>query len=721
MAIICSPFSKYLILVLICASFSAVELKKVERAALPFDFEKIKNDLFWLTKFSVLDLLKLKKSDLQCFDELKKIKNGLQNTEQWAMKLVDSWGKIPSAVFSGNSFEFGGFSECFHIERDQKSYDTKYCLGNLILNIDSLTNPHNAAMNPMMLEEESMFQARMAMPQPETGTAITFGVCLPTTCSLDYLEQMLNNIIQSKMQNVTVKLPSKTCQFEESPSFENLHTLDKVTLGILGVVFCLILLSTGYDILCTATNRNKSEVCLAFSFYTNGRKLLSYKKSKSPDAIDCVNGIRVLTTQWVVIGHVFIMYVFLPTRNKTSILTFTSEYHNMYILSAFISVDTFFVLSGLFVSISMLKHLEKTKGRMNVPLLFLHRYLRLTPLLIMTILFSMSLLRFLGSGPLWPNMIETLNTFCERYWWSALLYVQNYVNTKETCLGHSWYLSVDMQLFWIAPIVVYSIYRYKAKIIPVWILFVLGCVAYTLFVFWKYNYKGFMDQNKMFNTYFQTHMRYSPWLVGIIAGYFFFKTQNQQIRIPKLFNLFAWTCSLAIMGTVIFINYPLIQVDSKATSIEFGLYEGLSRVAWAVALCYIIFACSHGYGGPINYFLSHPLWQPLSRLSYSIYIVHFLVIIVTMATIKTSPYFSELGAWNAYLGNYVIIVGVAMIATLAFESPIIVLEKLIFSPKKKPQKDDCVNDADEVHTNEDNQVQNGELGKSDNEKNAIKL
>lgn len=62
-----------------------------------------------------------------------------------------------------------------------------------------------------------------------------------------------------------------------------------------------------------------------------------------------------------------------------------------------------------------------------------------------------------------------------------------------------------------------------------------------------------------------------------------------------------------------------------------------------------------------------------------------------------------------------------MIATLAFESPVIILEKLIFAPKKKPQKDDCINDADEVHANKDNQVQNGELEKSNNEKNAIKL
>lgn len=106
----------------------------------------------------------------------------------------------------------------------------------------------------------------------------------------------------------------------------------------------------------------------------------------------------------------------------------------------------------------------------------------------------------------------------------------------------------------------------------------------------------------------------------------------------------AWAISLALMAGVIFGNYPLQQIDSEASSLDYGLYDAFSRVAWAIALCYIIFACVHGYGGPVNWFLSHPLWQPISRLCYSIYLLHFPVIMVTQATIKTSPYFSELYA-----------------------------------------------------------------------------
>lgn len=125
----------------------------------------------------------------------------------------------------------------------------------------------------------------------------------------------------------------------------------------------------------------KSEALLAFSFYTNGMKLLSYKQSKSPDMMHCLHGIRAISTQWVVLGHSYMMYMKLPARNMAEYgavkvtlecvirlrnfsncfhFQFLTRYHNMVVMSALISVDTFFFMSGLLCSISMLKHLEKT-------------------------------------------------------------------------------------------------------------------------------------------------------------------------------------------------------------------------------------------------------------------------------------------------------------------------------------------------------------------------
>lgn len=68
---------------------------------------------------------------------------------------------------------------------------------------------------------------------------------------------------------------------------------------------------------------------------------------------------------------------------------------------------------------------------MNVFYVYLHRYVRMTPLLAVCILVSMTLLRFMGNGPVWPIMLDFNTGHCERYWWSTLIYVQNYVNPKN--------------------------------------------------------------------------------------------------------------------------------------------------------------------------------------------------------------------------------------------------------------------------------------------------
>lgn len=50
-------------------------------------------------------------------------------------------------------------------------------------------------------------------------------------------------------------------------------------------------------------------ILLAFSVYTNGKKLFSMKKSKSYDVMHCVNGIRVLSIVWVIFSHSYLTFI----------------------------------------------------------------------------------------------------------------------------------------------------------------------------------------------------------------------------------------------------------------------------------------------------------------------------------------------------------------------------------------------------------------------------
>ena len=70
-------------------------------------------------------------------------------------------------------------------------------------------------------------------------------------------------------------------------------------------------------------------------------------------------------------------------------------------------------------------------GKIKIFSVYLHRYVRMTPLLAVSMLVSMSLLRFLGNGPFWPIVLDFNTGHCEHYWWSTLIYVQNYVNPKN--------------------------------------------------------------------------------------------------------------------------------------------------------------------------------------------------------------------------------------------------------------------------------------------------
>lgn len=40
-------------------------------------------------------------------------------------------------------------------------------------------------------------------------------------------------------------------------------------------------------------------------------------------------------------------------------------------------------------------------------------------------------MRHFGSGPLWDVYLNAADKPCQEYWWSSLLYVQNYVNPKS--------------------------------------------------------------------------------------------------------------------------------------------------------------------------------------------------------------------------------------------------------------------------------------------------
>lgn len=141
-------------------------------------------------------------------------------------------------------------------------------------------------------------------------------------------------------------------------------------------------------------------------------------------------------------------------------------------------------------------------------------------------------------------------------------------------------------------------------------------------------------------------------------------------------NLCAWTFSLITIFATLYGSKPFYQLIPVATSLEFGLYEQLSHITWSMALCYMIFACRYDYGQPINWFLSLTIWQPISKLSYAIYLFQYVVVLMTISTMKTTPYFTNFAVLLNFISVFVLCVFISIPLTLAFELPIDAINKL---------------------------------------------
>ncbi|CAH1378595.1 unnamed protein product [Tenebrio molitor] len=502
------------------------------------------------------------------------------------------------------------------------------------------------------------------------SVALAILLCLTFESPMITIEKLLfNRVVDSSS-----RIPSGIARGNVVP----MGNYDDTIFALFGAI---TLVSTLYDIYLNYRDlKPRFPVMIAFSMYTNGKKLFRLGNSQQ---LECLNGIKALSMLWVVLGHVYMAYVFVPLDNYIDVYNWLDSTSSQYIAGATVSVDTFLVIGGFLTVYTFQATMDKGV-KFNVPLYYFHRYLRLTPALAAMLLAHAALFNYFGSGPLWQNTDAYLSKACRKYWWSTLLYVQNYANPDGTCIPQSWYLSVDMQLFLVSPIILVLMRQW-----PIWgyilltILSVLSMVA-SFLIGWFFELDGQLSGNISGNItdymeyyYMPTHTRMVPYLIGVMLGYAIYKmkTSGKTPKINTIVVILGWILSLGVMAACIYGGHTLqfTEYDKLANS----FYISLMRPAWAIAICWVIFACVTDHGGPINQFLSLPIFQILSRLSYSIYLVHYSFIFMTNFYTRSSLHFSDYNAFHKFWGDLAFSLAIAVVWTLVFESPIIVLEKVL--------------------------------------------
>jgi hypothetical protein len=171
------------------------------------------------------------------------------------------------------------------------------------------------------------------------------------------------------------------------------------------------------------------------------------------------------------------------------------------------------------------------------------RYMRMMPLMMAIIGLCVSLLRYMGDGPVWHESTMMYDHWCRQNWWLNAVFLHNFVNRENMCLSHSWYSAVDFQLFLVGQLILYALHRSRrwGLTLLLGLLFVSPVV--TMLLTLRHHLPAVplvssVDEQTM-NLYYgqiyiKPYSRASPYLIGILLAYLMRTTSLAEWRLKRV-------------------------------------------------------------------------------------------------------------------------------------------------------------------------------------------
>ncbi|XP_065676583.1 nose resistant to fluoxetine protein 6 isoform X2 [Hydra vulgaris] len=595
---------------------------------------------------------------------------------------IESWGFPTNRLYFGNVAWLGAFDECRSINGSQ------YCVADMILFNDSIPldgelgvcTPNECSTDDVFYLL-SMTKSYLFSEFPSNGKFVTRYNVPPIVCTS-------NRIIWTKGAVICIVLlcilallnilgtlldiikDAFTPDYLLEVSFE--HSADSMSVNYNRFGETSVDMQRGNRLI---------EIVMCFSILKNIPRILSVTMPKN--SVRSINGIRVISMSWVVLGHCYYFLHNVSTDNlHASLVNLINTFSFQAISNAYVSADTFFLMSGFLVAYVSIKKMDK-KGEINLLLFYLHRLFRVTPTYILVIFIYSSLLPILINGPVTFKFKEKI-AMCQKYWWTNLLYINNfYPKVQKMCLEWSWYLSNDMQFYFISPIFLYLMLRYKRIGALTGGFGILSCMIITISLTAYYHIPQIPSLNdhvhkgNIFNDYIylKPYTRFTPYLVGLLLGHII----SRDIKIIKYNGIklaFAWIVAFGIGLAVVYGPYIVIQNNNgKFGEVANIIYSALSKLLWAVAVSWVIYACHCNLGGFVNRFLSWNVFLPISRLTFGVYLVHPLVLLFFYYSLDNPVHIESITMVFLFCGTWTISLAIALVLAVGLDLPIINLEE----------------------------------------------
>lgn len=644
----------------------------------------------------VSELVTSPELSVDCSSSLLKTFSGLRQHKAWAYRMILSNAMLSSNPLEGTYVAMGGYDQCLrtrvYLSDGELDFKGQYCSLFYQLppayfeafikrfhEIGELTG----RKDPLIATSADDFQS------VDTRGAL----CTPSTCTEEDMTFMIRSILTLYGGNATVMY----CRTDDPKTLSTVHI---ICLSILGFLLLLVVVGTGTELLIMKRCPKKKppaggplRFILSFSAITNTWYLLRTDIKPERKPLGFMAGLKVIMAFWVVLGHT---YILVPTGFFHSVYTMEYMTWNVtfqFIINAFLSVTTFFFISGFLLSY-LVTESRATVLKNNLLMVYIsrgvRRYIRLTIPTLVVLVIGL-LLPLTGSGPADVDAYNQHIKSCYHNWWRLIVQAQNFVEEGQLCFQHLWYISTDLQIFmFIAfPLTLLLLKYPKTCHVIGGILSVAFCIL-TCFQTHSWNLfyaltGGSNDmrtiQRTLLYVYIRPFTHVATYIVGILCGYAASQHKNKHIHL--VLQALLWCLSLLLVCLVMFITVPWNQ-GMLPDDVSNYIYAGFHRIAWALGFCWPTYACATGRGGLLNKMFSWKFFIPLSRLTFSIYLVHVLIFIVRMIRLRTYVNTDEFYQLNTALGVFALSTVFAYVLHILIEAPVFQLEKIIF--ERKPEE-----------------------------------
>lgn len=169
------------------------------------------------------------------------------------------------------------------------------------------------------------------------------GICIPQICR----DEIASSHLQ-KYFNIRYKLESLKCV---EPVAEQASVIELAVTG-------LLLIYTASLIIATLMNQ-ESGISAVFSLKKNFKKLIAIRENAS-NRLECLNGVKVVSMIWIIMHHCHKYLFNTPgAYNYDDYVKWEATLIGNIVVSARLTVDSFFITAAALLTISFMKAREK--------------------------------------------------------------------------------------------------------------------------------------------------------------------------------------------------------------------------------------------------------------------------------------------------------------------------------------------------------------------------